>query len=383
MIAYNTTWLTNLEVHRQLEEAYRYQCISREELESAKSQYPVGFYTPNFFVRIGLFILTSVIVFCSLGLFAMLFLGNSGEKGFGVLLIFFGLATYTALELLVREKHHYQSGADDALLWISGGFILTGLNLLMEISFLGNALLIFLIASYLMLRFVDALMSAIAVLALAGILFYTYIKLGSFAKSTMPFLLMVFFALVYVFAKRKIYQYYANCMLSVQVVALVCFCLAGNYFVVREAGNELLELGLAPGEALPFGWLFWLLTISTPLVYIFMGIRTKDSVLLRVGLLMVAATVVTICHYYKLLSLEAILCMSGLILICIAYAFIRYLKQPRKGFTYQEVYEPKLIDKLQVESIIITQTFGQPTPETSHTKFGGGSGGGAGASGNF
>jgi hypothetical protein len=383
MIAYNTTWLLNLKVHRQLDEAYHYQCMSREELENSKARYHVGFYTPNFFVRTGLFLLTLVILFCSFGLFALLFLDNSGEKGFSVLLILSGLASYAALEFLIRKKHHYRSGTDDALLWVCGLFIVTGMNLVLDISPQGNAILIFLLSFFLMIRFVDGLMGALSVLSLAVILFYAYLELGSIAKSTMPFLFMAFFTLVYGFTKRNTSQYYSNCLLSVQVVALVCFYLAGNYFIVREAGNELLGLGLTRGEALPLGWLFWLFTVLTPLAYIVTGIQKKDSILLRVGLFLVAATVVTICYYNQVLSLEAIMCMSGLMLIGISYAFIRYLKKPRKGFTYQEINEPSLADTIQVESIIVTQTFGQSTLETSHTKFGGGSGGGAGASGNF
>jgi hypothetical protein len=105
--------------------------------------------------------------------------------------------------------------------------------------------------------------------------------------------------------------------------------------------------------------------------------------LLRVGLLLIAATVVTVCYYYQVLSLEAIMCLSGLLLIGVSYAFIRYLKQPKKGFTYEALHGSKLIDKLQVESIIIAQTFGQPAQEHGHTKFGGGTGGGAGATGNY
>jgi hypothetical protein len=384
MIAYNKTWLSNLEVHRQLDEAYRYQCLSREELDNAKTNYPVGFYTPNFFVRIGLFILTAVIVLFSFGLFSLLFLENSGERGFGTLLIFFALFAYAALEMLIRQRHHYRSGVDDALLWMSGIFMVIGLNLLIDsMSSLGNAVLIFLIACYLMLRFVDMLMSVVTVLAMAGILFYTYIELGSVAKNTMPFMLMIFFALLYFFTKRRTFPYYSNCLLAAQTVALVCFYLAGNYFIVREAGNELLGLGLAEGEELPLGWLFWIFTVIVPVFYIYWGIHEKDTILLRVGLFLVAVTVITVCYYYQVLSLEAIMCMSGLLLIGVAYAFIRYLRQPKKGFTYQELNEPSILDKLQVESLVVTQTFGQPATGTTHTKFGGGAGGGGGATGSF
>jgi hypothetical protein len=199
----------------------------------------------------------------------------------------------------------------------------------------------------------------------------------------MPFLLMAFFVLLYAFTKRSTYQYYSNCLLAAQIVALVCFYLAGNYFIVRETGNELLGLGLAEGVAMPLGWLFWLLTVTIPLVYVFRGIQKRDAVLLRVGLLLIAATIVTVCYYYQVLSLEAIMCMSGLMLIGVAYAFIRYLKQPRKGFTYQELYEPSYLEKLQVESLVVTQTFGQQATGTTHTKFGGGTGGGGGATGNY
>jgi hypothetical protein len=383
MIAYNKIWLANLEMHQQVEEAYHTQLISREELERIKFHYPVGFYTPNFFVRIGLFVLTVVITLFSFGLFALLFLGNSGEKGFGVLLIIFSLFAYAALELLIREKQHYRSGADDALLWLTATFAVGGLNLLMDISSLGNAVLIFFVSSYLVLRFKDALMSVVAVLSSAGIVFYTYIELGNFAKVTMPFLLMGFFALVYRFVKSRVFPLYSNCLLAVEIAGLVGFYLAGNYFIVREGGNNLLGLGLAEGEGIPLGWLFWLLTVATPLAYIFRGIQKKDTVLLRIGLLLVAATVVTVCYYYQMLSLEAIMCLCGLMLIGVAYAFIRYLKQPRKGFTYQEMGAPAVFDKVQAEALVVTQTFGQQTPETAHTKFGGGSGGGGGATGNF
>jgi hypothetical protein len=44
----------------------------------------------------------------------------------------------------------------------------------------------------------------------------------------------------------------------------------------------------------------------------------------------------------------------------VAYVLIRYLRQPRRGFTYKEEKEYTAINKLEVEALVINQTFGTP-----------------------
>ena len=385
MIAYNTEWLGNLLVRAEADKAAGNQCISKTEKEQVYAAYPVQFYTPNFFVRIGLFILTCVMVFFSLGLISLLFLDHLDQAG--GLFIFFGLVILGALEFMVH-KRHYKSGVDDALMWMGASSIIGGLNGLTDISPTANAIIVFVIALFLFLRFTHTIMAGIAVLALLAIILLTSIQLGSLAKAVTPFVLMIASALVYFFVQQQIKtgknKYYANGLLAISVVALVCFYAAGNFFVVREASIALLNMDLKEGESIPFGWLFWIFTIAIPLLYMARGIQKKDAVLLRTGLLLVAAIVFTVRYYYHVMPAELAMLMGGVVFIAIAYALIKYLQEPKYGFTYKEQNEPFIMDKLAVESLVIAQTFSGPSsPTDTGTQFGGGSGGGGGASGEF
>ena len=130
---------------------------------------------------------------------------------------------------------------------------------------------------------------------------------------------------------------------------------------------------------MPFGWIFWALSVIIPLIYIYAGIVQRDTLILRTGLLLIIALIFTIRNYYRLLSIEVEMIAGGMILIGGAYALIKYLQQPRRGFTSL----PSLSgaeNNLQLESLIIAQTFNQAQPATGNqTTFGGGSGGGGGA----
>jgi hypothetical protein len=103
-----------------------------------------------------------------------------------------------------------------------------------------------------------------------------------------------------------------------------------------------------------------------------------------VGLLLVAAIVFTLRYYYHLLPAETAMVTGGIIFIVMAYALIKYLHEPKYGFTYKEQDDKFFMDKLTVESLVIAQTFSAPQlPTDTGTQFGGGSGGGGGASGEF
>ena len=79
MIAYNKTSLHNNDVRKQATAAFENNLLSADELQQIKEKYPVQFYTPNFFIRIGLFILTGIIVSFSFSLFSLVFM-SSGEN---------------------------------------------------------------------------------------------------------------------------------------------------------------------------------------------------------------------------------------------------------------------------------------------------------------
>jgi hypothetical protein len=386
MIIYNKTWLANLQIQLRLQKDLDKGLITPAEFKAIAPQYPVEFYTPNLFVRVGLFILTCIIVLFANGLLTLMALASSGLIESGIWFFFLGVLSYIALELMAGVKNHYQSGVDDALLIISGGLFTTGFAVMghdYESVFFTLSAVIFLINLYLSLRFADMLAATVCCIAFFAFVFLGWTRLISSGLTTLPFIMMLASAGAYwlAYGNRNRFINYQNCLVITQVVSLVAFYAAGNYYLIQTLGSRMIEKA-AP---VPFGTFFWAWTILLPFIYIGIGIRKKDVILLRTGLLLITATVLTFRTYYHLLSIDKTLTIAGAAVLGIAYAIIRYLKTPKHGFTYAEPDEAHLMDKLNVESLIIAETFSHtPAPPADKgVKFGGGDFGGGGSSGNF
>jgi hypothetical protein len=386
MIAYNNLWLNNSIALSSIENAFTVNLITKYEYEATTPLYKVEFYSPNLFVRIGLFILTTIVLVFSLGLFSLLFLSAIDQHAVGILLIFFGLVCYASLEWFVASRQHYKSGVDDALLWISAAFIVAGINVSGDIGAINNAVLIFLLAAWFTLRFADWLMTIVAIIALLAFIFFLLNKMGNNTKAITPFALMFTAAFLF-FICRKLYnlqlsKFYGQCLTMGIVTCLLCFYIAGNYFVVREMSNNLFNLQLQAGETIPFAWLFWILTVLIPLLYILWGILKKDIILIRTGLVLIAAIVFTIRYYHQVWPIEIVMIIGGVFLIAIAYLLTLILKLPKAGFTSQPLVS-KYNDGLQnIESVIIAETMASSSEQVAGN-FGGGSLGGGGASGEY
>jgi hypothetical protein len=385
MIAYNRQWLDNNDAQEQLQNAFEDNCITKTERDAAVPLFPSGFYGPNIFIRIGLYILTIIIAAFTLGLIGLVFLTGSSESSFGALVIFFGIICYAVLEFMVKNKNHYCSGVDDALLLLGAVCIIGGINIIFDTANVINALLVLILALYGMLRFTDRLMALIATIALLATVFFMLEPLGNIAKAITPFILMLLSAAVYFMSKQFSMQqqkrFYKHCFAITEITALLCFYIAGNYFAVRETGNSFFHLQLKPSDSIPFAWLFWLFTAGIPLLYIIGGIVKKDIVLIRAGLLLVAATVFTVRYYYAVLPAETAMIIAGIIIIALSYMLMQMLKQPEYGFTAQQLRNDKIGLK-NIEAIIIAETLSQGKDQPS-TKFGGGSFGGGGAGAEF
>ena len=369
MIAYNEDWLNNLLIREDIDHAFDEKYISKEEQDAIHAKFPVGFYTPNFFIRIGLFIVTLIIMLFSFGLMALVSL-NSFEKTFGGLLIFFSIISYGALELLVKNKNHYRAGVDDALMLGSAAAFTSGVSYTYDLSFLWICIIVFIVTLYLSLRFADRLMTIVAYASLFGIIFFTCIESGTKAKAIVPFVLMATSVVIY-FAAGKLRAkqfaiHYSGCLGMILILSLAGFYAAGNYFVVRELSNSMFHSDLQPGQTIPFGWFFWVLTLAVPVIYILLGIQKKDAILLRVGMLLIAAIVFTVRYYHTIMPVEILMTTSGVVLLLIAYGLMKYLHEPKHGFTYKDISQKNALDKLNVESLLIAQTFsgGAQQPDT-------------------
>lgn len=386
MISYNSTWLKNERIQEETATAFTYNLVTKEENEIIRSKYTVPFYTPNFFIRVGLFLLTLVIVCFSFGFFCLVFMSSIDHIIEG-LTIFFALVIYGALEYIVKEKKHYQSGVDDALLWLSAAMLFGGISFAVNAGAIANCLLAFVISLYASLRFADRIMSIATYIVLLSFIFFTFDQLGGIIKAMLPFILMAASALIYwgidLLKRQPVLENYYACFSVIRIAALLSFYAAGNFYVVKELSSKMYHLLPGDNNPIPFGWLFWVFTFVIPVVYIIRGIQKKDAVFLRTGMLLIAALVFTVRYYYAVVSIEAAMTIGGILLLAIAYALIQYLKQPKFGFTYEDNSVDNKKNKLHVESLLVAETFGQHAPAPGTTKFGGGSFGGGGATDDF
>jgi hypothetical protein len=276
---------------------------------------------------------------------------------------------------------------DDALLWIAASFVFGGICYLADATPVAYCVLGCIISLYCVIRFTNNFMVVMAYLSLLGIFFYTATQSGVYGKAFAPFILMAVSAIVYVLAAKLRqtghHPLYKGTLQITRLCSLLGFYVAGNYFAVRELSNEMFDLHLADNQGIPYGWIFWLFTFSIPLFYLARGVQKKDTLLIRVGLLLVAMIVFTVKYYYHIASIEATMCVAGIIMLGIAYALSVWLKKPQFGFTVQDLRSEDAMDKLEVESLVVAQTFSAEETVADVTTFGGGSFGGGGSSGQF
>ena len=385
MIAYDREWLGNINIRKDVDDAFDENCMTKEEQEAVHNKYPVGFYTPNIFIGIGLLLLTIVILFFSAGLITLWF-RNSSVNMFGALAILFAIACYIVLEYMIRVKKHFQSGVDNGLLWIASITLFCGISFPHDLEGLLNCSIVFVISLFGSIRYTDRLMATILFFSFIGMIFYACVEMGSIAKTIAPFIIMIVSFLVYMIVLRsrssKGFIHYRNCLIMIEISSLISLYAAGNYYVVRELSNEMFQLYLKPGEGIPFGWLFWIFTAIIPFIYLVRGIQKKNVILIRVALLLVAAIVFTVRYYHAVLSVETAMTIAGILILAIAYGLMKWLHGPKYGFTYAAVSKKNELDKLNIESLLISQTF-VPGTSPDGTEFGGGDFGGGGTSGEY
>jgi hypothetical protein len=395
MITYNPTDLDHLHVQEQAHIAHQNKLITAAEEYAIKQAYPVGFYHPGLFARAGLFVLTVVISAFSLGLLCLMLAGTNliDSPAWPVLL---GAGLYFALELMVKHNHYYKAGIDDALLWLSGALVTGGVVwMLNKLNSYNNheiaiSAFICILSLVLTLRFANWLMGILLCLAGLSSMFFICREAGTLVSAALPFILMLTSSGLYMLGnwlnQHPQAVYYKDCLIAFRFTCLVGLYASGNYYLIAELQQQLSNGGVSTPHQVIFGFIFWVWTIMLPFIYTAWGIVKKDILLLRTGLLLLIAAILTVRNYYHVLPVEWALSTGGFLLLIIVYAVVRYLKTPKHGYTYAEQYLGNKADQINIESIITAATASQvpvnnPAPETS--RFGGGSFGGGGSGSNF
>ncbi|MBL0342513.1 MAG: hypothetical protein IPP71_17400 [Bacteroidetes bacterium] len=147
---------------------------------------------------------------------------------------------------------------------------------------------------------------------------------------------------------------------------------------------EKAELNSIRTQSIPIAWIFILLTILFPVLYIYYGLSKKDRIVLFTGLAILVFTVFTYKYYNQLYPLEYTITFAGIVMLIFSWWAIRYLKSNPAKFTYEADKDSENQDLLNAEALLVSQTVNQSgnVPEQG-THFGGGSFGGGGAGGNL
>ncbi len=386
--AYHQPWVYNLSVIKDAKRWLKHDFISQEQFDRISGEYKTPFYHPNLIIRVLLFIATLLAISGVTGLLGLLF-ADSGQTAISILCILYGMGSFVVLEKIFIDKNHYKSGVTEAILYHSMGFTIGGVAGLTDFNspqlILITCLLVFTFAA---IRYLDLLTTLAAIGSFAGILFYNCFEAGEIFKQLIPFVFILTFSVVY-FITKKIQKrtdllIWSNVMLVVESISLLLIYVSGNYLVVRELSVNLMDLTLEEGSDIPFAFLFYFLTGIIPLSYLYFGIKNKDTVLLRVSLLVFAFSVFTLKYYYSLGHTEITLSIAGALLILTAILLMRYLKTMRGGFTRENLLAHRW-GNMNVEAILISQTMGgnQSTNSDTIETGGGGASGGGGSSSNF
>ncbi|WP_211220198.1 hypothetical protein [Rudanella lutea] len=393
--AYNPEHVRNRLVRQQAERWQREGLLKPEQLAAVRQAYPVSFRENNIFSEIGAFIFTGIAVG---GAYALLMLFLSGlvdqANAFGVFNTVVGVGMLLLAHGLIGRYHFYRSGPDNALVVMGAAFLLAAFNVVLpgEIPFWLRCLL----AVPLLLGFVwyygDVILMFIAILAFYGAIFSGLLEFP-WGRLALPFVLMAVSALVW-FGLSRLKRvvpnpdYYADAFGIADWVSLGVLAASGNYFVVRELNGLLADpvpgvYGNAEAPPIRFGLLFWFLTFFFPGLYGWLGIRQKNRLLIILGILGIAAAVSTVRYYYPVGPLSVYLTIVGFGMIAVAVWLIRYLRQPRRGFTDVPDEESPRQFFLNAETLSLISTTGATLDRQPDLRYGGGDFGGGGAGKNY
>lgn len=384
LLAYNLEELEKHEILSYAKDLNKSQVISQIQLDGIKNKVKSNLYSPSIFMRILLFILSLIGLSTVLGPVALI-MGIDSEVGIRVEAFVVGISILLLLDfVLIKESKHYKSGVTEAALVV--GLVLFSGGLLGEpnynpIIYLVYGLAITLFAA---IRYLNSA-GLIAALGFAGaIVFQFLVSLGGLAEALIPFALMALYGGIY-FLIRKLQNQKPSFVFDdyftlFKVFSLLMVYVAGNYFVVRELSVELMSVNIEPGGDIPFAYLFYFFTAVIPLGYLYFGIKTKSILFIRVALLTVVLSIITLKIYFSLGAPIVTITLSGAIMIGLALMLLRYLKEPKNGFTREKLLHDKW-DTSDLTAFVVSQSLSghQVEVKDENADYGGGNFGGGGA----
>ncbi|MBL7848089.1 MAG: hypothetical protein JNL40_11510 [Cyclobacteriaceae bacterium] len=384
---YSSTDLYNLAVIKASREWMKHGLILPEQEQAILQAHPSNLYHPNLIIRILLFIATSFALSGASGIF-FLILGDVGEIGISIAALIAGIGSFVLVQrVLIIDGHHYKSGVVEAIIYHASGYLIGGVAGLTDANEHVILIACLLVLGYVAIVYIDLICTALTVLVFAGLLFYECYELNGIFRQVIPFVIIIAFSGIYFLNRwwksRPEGEEWHDVFVVVESLSLLLIYAGGNYMVVRELSISLMNLSLVEGQDIPFAGMFYGLTAMVPIFFLYMGIKNRDIVLLRVSIIILAFSVFTFKYYFSLGRPEITLTIAGAVLLAITGWLLAYLKTPRRGFTREQLLAKKW-DNVNLAGFVVSQTLGGNAEKPAEEfKGGGGQFGGGGASGSF
>lgn len=360
-------------------------------METVRQAYPVDFRQTNGFIEIGLFLFTTLAILGSYLLVSTFFSTAFSEpRVYGLFNISFGVAVGLVGQRLINARQLYRNGVDNAFVVMLAGFLAFGLNQLLpeRLSVARHCLFTLPLLLVILWYYGDTLIAFLTLATFYAFVFDGLLQFG-WGKDALPFVLMAVSVLLYGIVRRinqnaADLSYYADPLNLAQWLALIVLAASGNYFVVRTLNGLLIKP--IPVDAPPINLpaLFWLLTFLIPVLYVWQGFAKTNRMLIILGELGLIAAVMTVYEYTALVPLNVALTLGGLLMIGLAIVGIRYLREPKNGYTDAPDEDSPDEFFLDTQAWVAAQAAAGtgPTPKDD-VRFGGGNFGGGGSEGPY
>lgn len=379
--AHNDIDVRNWQLQKLAQDFVEEGRLTPPQYEALKEAFPTKIQQPNIFLRIGLFVFTSLCI-----LFSMFFIGlltgslGSSMGAWGGLALFFAVVLTAMVEFFIREKHWYQQGSDNAMVYAAVGCFITAIGMIVKfdsaLSYSVVSLIFLTVAAW---HYGDALLAFGAFYSLI-LSFIIGFDTSETPPIVVPFACAVLAFTVYFLSKTALKNadlfYWEDSFRILEIASLAVLYGACNYYMVDTFLKDISDLVGIPS---PYNYLFAFLTVFIPLMYVIIGVQNKKRILWILGSIGIVLSILTYRHYYAVMPIEWALTLAGIASLLLAFFLLKYLKIPQNGFTYLS----KSSKTNFLESIIVNQFIQQNAAPDDTVRFGGGDFGGGGASESF
>ena len=412
MIAYPIAELELLEKRELVDEAAGQGLISEKEQILLRTQFPLQLYMPQIFVRIGLGVLASVV----LQAFTALFMQILGYQNDAIIALLTGFLSLVALEWFIRQKNHYRSGIDDVLLQgATGAFLLFIANRL-DLDHTGQQVLMAALAmavyTLAWIRYLDRLalllsLAAWAALVVTMVMYVVSNPLPEWYSWVLAPIMATSMWVSWRMAGFPGMRWHRACLQLFSIMAGVLCYLSLHVYVIDNL-LQLLPAGAveqaSSGGGIPFDGggegqpgmaatatslnnlplasrlLYWGWTVGVPPLMIWLALRRRNRMQLRIWILLFLSIFYFQHYYYPVLPGEITTLLYGVLLLAIWWWLVTYLKKQQGSFSFRKGGDEG--DLLQSAPWLVVAGFagtGGEAPRQSGTQFGGGNFGGGGA----